>query len=105
MSLFSIPGTITITCHKRITPYLLQEVEALGFLVSGSFVTGIQLKGTITDCIKLNLQLRCASQVLFSLQQFEAGNADDVYRQLVNYPWEDILPEAGYFSVTSNVQN
>jgi putative N6-adenine-specific DNA methylase len=105
MSLFSTSGIITITCHKRITPYLLQEVEALGFKVMSNFVTGVQLRGTITDCIKLNLQLCCASQVLFSLKQFEAANADEVYRQLLGYPWEDILPEGGYFSVTSNVQN
>ncbi|MEO5684330.1 MAG: GNAT family N-acetyltransferase [Chitinophagaceae bacterium] len=105
MSLFISPGEITITCHKRITPWLLQEIEALGFPVIDSFVTGVHLRGTITDCIQLNLQLRCASQVLFSLKKFEAVNADDVYRQLVNFPWEDILPEGGYFSVTSNVQN
>jgi putative N6-adenine-specific DNA methylase len=105
MSLFTTIGTIIITCHKRITPYLLQEVEALGFVPQDSFVTGLQLKGTLNDCIKLNCQLRCASQVLFSLQQFEAANPDDVYRNLVNYEWENILPDDGYFSVTSNVQN
>ena len=105
MSLFTVRGLITITCHKRITPYLVLEVEALGFTISTSFVTGVQLQGTITDCIKLNLQLRCASQVLFSLKKFEAADADDVYHNLAGYPWEDILPEAGYFSVTSNVQN
>ena len=31
MSLFTVRGLITITCHKRITPYLVLEVEALGF--------------------------------------------------------------------------
>jgi putative N6-adenine-specific DNA methylase len=105
MSMFTTIGVITITCHKRITPYLLLETEALGFTVSDSFVTGLQLKGTLNDCIKLNCQLRCASQVLYSLKQFEAANPDDVYHNLVNYEWENILPEDGYFSITSNVQN
>jgi len=105
MNLFSTTGDITITCHKRITAFLLQEVEALGFTTTDSFVTGVHLRGTMNDCIQLNCQLRCASQVLYSLGQFEAANADDVYRNLVNYKWEDILPEDGYFSVTSNVQN
>ncbi len=105
MSLFTTAGAITITCHKRITAYLLLEVEALGFTPTGSFVTGVQLNGTLDDCIKLNCQLRCASQVLFSLKQFEAANPDDVYHQLVHYEWEHILPEGGYFSVTSHVQN
>lgn len=105
MNLFTTPGDITITCHKRITPWLLQETEALGFTPQDSFVTGVHLRGSINDCIQLNCQLRCASQVLYSLGKFEAQHADDVYQHLVNYAWEDILPEDGYFSVTSNVQN
>ena len=105
MSLFTQPGAITITCHKRITPWLEQETTALGFAIESSFVTGLHVKGTLNDCIQLNCQLRCASQVLYSLATFEARHADDVYNYLVNYAWEDILPEGGYFSVTSNVQN
>jgi putative N6-adenine-specific DNA methylase len=105
MNLFTTPGDITITCHKRITPWLLQEAEALGFTAEDSFVTGIHLRGTINDCIQLNCQLRCASQILYSLGKFEALHADDVYRHLLDYAWENILPEDGYFSVTSNVQN
>lgn len=105
MNLFTTPGYITVTCHKRITPFLLQEIEALGFTPLDSFVTGVHLRGSINDCIQLNCQLRCASQVLYSLAKFESQHADDVYNYLVKYPWENILPENGYFSVTSNVQN
>jgi putative N6-adenine-specific DNA methylase len=81
------------------------EVNNLGFSVEETFVTGVRLKGTVNDCIKLNLNLRCASQVLYSLQKFRAQNADEVYSTLVNFPWETILPDAGYFSITSNVSN
>lgn len=105
MSLFTTPGFITITSHKRITPYLEQEVKDLGFTIDDSFVTGVRLSGTINDCIRLNLNLRCASQVLYSLQKFTADNADMIYKKLVGYPWETILPEKGYFSITSNVNN
>ncbi|HRO47398.1 class I SAM-dependent RNA methyltransferase [Agriterribacter sp.] len=105
MNVFTTKAAITITCHKRITPYLEQEVKDLGFTVEDRFITGIRISGTVNDCIKLNLNLRCASQVLYSLKQFEASNADAIYRNLVDYPWETILPDAGYFSVTSNVSN
>jgi len=105
MSLYTTKAAITITCHKRIMPYLAQEVTALGFEVEESFVTGVRLHGTINDCIKLNLNLRCASQVLFSLKQFKAADADAVYRNILKYEWENILPENGYFSITSNVSN
>jgi putative N6-adenine-specific DNA methylase len=105
MNLFTTRSAITITCHKRIAPYLLQEVNDLGFAVEESFVTGVRLHGSINDCIKLNLNLRCASQVLYSLKQFMAADADDVYRNILEHPWENILPDPGYFSVTSNVSN
>jgi putative N6-adenine-specific DNA methylase len=105
MSLYTESSTITVTCHKRLTPYLEQEIKELGFAVEDVFVTGVRLKGTINDCIRLNLNLRCASQVLYSLKQFEAQDADAVYKNLVDYPWENILQGDGYFSVTSNVLN
>ncbi|MCW3116670.1 MAG: class SAM-dependent methyltransferase [Chitinophagaceae bacterium] len=105
MSLYTTKGIITITCHKRITPYLEQEVKELGFEIENSFITGVRLSGTINDCIKLNLNLRCASQVLYSLKQFNASDADAIYSNLVSYPWETILPDPGYFSITSNVSN
>jgi putative N6-adenine-specific DNA methylase len=105
MNIFTTKGSITITCHKRITPYLEQEVKDLGFDTEGRFITGLRISGTVNDCIKLNLNLRCASQVLYSLKQFEASDADAIYNNLVRYPWENILPDEGYFSVTSNVSN
>ena len=105
MSLFERSGDITITCNKRFAPWLEQEVKESGFSIDDVFTTGIRLKGNINDCIRLNLNLRCASQVLYKLFDFQAKNADDVYNEVVNYAWEDLLPEATYFSVTSNVSN
>ena len=88
MSLYTTIAPITITCNKRLAPYVEQEVRELGFTPDETFVTGVRLRGTINDCIKLNLNLRCASQVLYSIKQFEAVNADDIYKNLLTYPWE-----------------
>ncbi len=105
MNLYTTKAPITITCHKRITPYLFREVCDLGFTVEEQFVTGVKLKGSINDCIKLNLNLRCASQVLYSLKQFDAIDADQIYHQVLDIAWEKIIPNPGHFSVTSNVNN
>ncbi len=105
MSLYTTVAPVTITCHKRLAPYLEQEVKELGFEIEETFVTGVRLKATMNDCIKLNLNLRCASQVLYSLKQFEAFNADEIYRNALSYPWEKLLEADGYFSITSNVMN
>jgi putative N6-adenine-specific DNA methylase len=105
MSLYTTKAPVTITCNKRLAPYVELEVKELGFTPDETLVTSVRLTASINDCIRLNLNLRCASQVLYSLKQFDAVNADDIYKNLVAYPWENILPENGYFSVTSNVLN
>lgn len=102
---YSKIGNITITCHKRVAPYLAEEVEELGFEVSEVFMTGVKLKGTLNDCIKLNLHLRCASQVLFSLYAFQAENADEIYDAAKKIAWEDMLPINTYLTITSSVKN
>jgi 23S rRNA G2445 N2-methylase RlmL len=105
MQIFTIISRIIITCSNRLSPYLQKEVTALGFTPERIFKTGVELQGTLQDCIKLNLNLRCASQVLFSVKEFTAVNADALYKTLLDFEWEDIIAAEGYFSITSNVDN
>jgi putative N6-adenine-specific DNA methylase len=105
MQLFTTTSRIIITCSNRLSPFLQMEIAALGFTPERIFKTGVELKGTLLDCIKLNLNIRCASQVLFSLQEFKADNADELYKTLIDFSWEDILHVDGYFSISSNVDN
>ncbi|HBK88867.1 MAG TPA: RNA methyltransferase [Cytophagales bacterium] len=105
MEPFQTPSTLVITCNKRLAPFLRMEVEAQGFAVDRQFSTGVELKGTMTDCIRLNLTLRCASQVLYSLKKFKANSPEDVYDVLIRMPWEKVIPAEGYVSVTSTVDH
>lgn len=102
---FNNPGKIIVTCNRRLVEYVKNEVEALGFEPVRIFNTGLELEGTLNDCIKLNLNLRIASQVLFKLKDFHADNADQLHRELIKIPWENYIPKESYFSVTSNVHN
>ncbi len=88
-----------------MSPYLQQEVIELGFAPLRTFATGIGMEGTINDCIKLNLNLRCASQVLYSIKKFSCNNSDDLYKEVSLIAWEKIIAADGYFSVTSNVDH
>jgi putative N6-adenine-specific DNA methylase len=105
MQVFQTESKIIITCNKRLSPYLQQEVEALGFKPVRVFPTGVELRGTVNDTIPLNLNLRCASQVLYSLKTFTAADPQALYEGLVGIEWEQLIDFAGYFSVTSNVNN
>jgi 23S rRNA G2445 N2-methylase RlmL len=105
MQIFNSSNRIIVTCSNRLSPYLEVEVKQLGYTPLRIFKTGVELTGTLEDCIKLNLNLRCASQVLFSVKEFKAFNADELYKNLVEFEWEDIIALDGYFSITSNVNN
>jgi putative N6-adenine-specific DNA methylase len=105
MQVFHTESKIIITCNKRLSPYLQTEVEALGFKPVRVFQTGVELLGTVTDCITLNLNLRCASQVLYLLKSFTAADPQQLYDNLVEIEWEKLIDFSGYFSVSSNVNN
>ncbi len=105
MNVFTAKSRIIVTCSNRLSAYLLKEIKDLGYTEVRVFKTGVELYGSMQDCIKLNMNLHCASQVLFSLVEFKASNATELYNELVKIEWETIIPASGYFSISSNVTN
>jgi len=105
MQVFHNKSKVIITCNKRLSPYLQEEVTALGYTIERAFATGVELNITLTACIKLNLNLRCASQILYCIKNFKAVTPDDLYKEISAIEWEELIDFTGYFSVTSNVDN
>ena len=105
MQAFTTRNKIIITCNKWLAHALRSEVIGLGFDVDRVFQTGVELTGTVNDCIRLNLNLRCASQVMYSLKTFICNHPDELHQNLVTIPWETMIKPDGYFSVISNVFN
>lgn len=105
VEVFNKQNKVIITCNRRLSPYLEEEVQSLGFDIKRTFNTGMEIHASVNECIKLNLQLRIASQVLYELKSFRANNPQDLYQELVGIPWEELIPIDGYFTVTSNVHN
>ncbi len=103
MHSFNKPSRITITCSKRLAPYLEQEIIQLNYKSTSVFATGVTLSGTLNDCIRLNLNLRCASQIYYSLNSFQCNNPEELYNIISDIQWENIIDQKGYFSVTSTV--
>lgn len=104
VNVFANPSRIIVTCSNRLAPYLQKELVELNYTLDRIFQTGVELRGSVDDCIALNLNLRCASQVLYSLREMQVRDPDELYRQLSALPWEELIPSDGYFSVTSNVR-
>lgn len=105
MEVFNTPRKTIITCNKRLSPYLQDEIKELGFPIKRAFSTGVELNATVNDCIRLNLNLRCASQVLYAIGAFAAKDGEALYQALLDIPWEELIAFDGYVSVTSNVNN
>jgi 23S rRNA G2445 N2-methylase RlmL len=105
MTRFTEESKILATCPKALPPFLRKELELLGFPVVAETIASVETKGTLADTMLLNLQLRTANRVLFLLDQFTARNADDLYQRVTRLAWEDYIPQDGYLSVTSAVDN
>jgi 23S rRNA G2445 N2-methylase RlmL len=103
MQIFTTPRRIIVTCNRGLAPAIERELNELGFQPLRVFNTGVELQGTLNDCIRLNLNLRCASQVMYSLKEFRCDHPEDLYKALAVMPWESWLDESGYFTVHGNV--
>jgi len=96
---------IVVTTLPRLPAYLSAEIKSLGYSGLTTGKTEVSLKGSFNDCMKLNLNLRTASRVLFEISNFNCENADDLYHQAGNIPWENYLFRDDYFSIDSFVLN
>jgi 23S rRNA G2445 N2-methylase RlmL len=105
MDIFNKQARVIVTCSKRLAPYLEREVTELGFSTVRVFPTGVELLASVTDCIRLNLNLRCASQVLYSLKEFKANSPEEVYRHVKDFRWDTLLTPDSYFTVTSQAEH
>ncbi len=103
MNIFATPRPIIVTCNRGLAPAIEKELAELGYRAVRVFNTGVELEGTVEDCIRLNLNLRCASQILYSLRSFECQHPNELYETLVDMPWEKWIDADGYFTVHGNV--
>jgi putative N6-adenine-specific DNA methylase len=100
----NIKHKIMITCAPGLGETLKQEVEALGYKVSASRDTGVELEASWLDIMKLNLELRTAFCILLLLKAFNCTHPDQLYKTIMSLAWEDIVPADGYISVICRCQ-
>jgi 23S rRNA G2445 N2-methylase RlmL len=104
-NLFKNTSKIVITCPKRMNLILKEEVLELGFTNVEESHMSVSFEGTLNDCMKLNLFLRTGHSVLFLIKEFPAKTPDDLYKEMIQIPWEEYIDLNGYFSVTSYSDN
>lgn len=105
MNIFDQSSRILISCQKFLGDILANEVRQMGYDVKLQTSSVVEINGNMDDCIRLNLNLRTASQVLFFIRSFHAENAEELYLRSKQIPWEEILLPEVYFSITGFVNN
>jgi len=100
---FQQPQSIRITCAPALVDYLRHEVEALGYVVDSSRLTGLEITANIHDAMRLNLFLRTAFNVLILIDKFSCANPDELYEHTLALPWEEMISTDEYLSVVSSV--
>ncbi|MGE4265907.1 MAG: class I SAM-dependent RNA methyltransferase [Deferribacterales bacterium] len=102
---FDKKSEILITCPKEIPQYLEKELKELGFPVIYTRKAAVATEGTLNDCIFLNMHIRTGHRVLWCLDKYRIQNPDVLYKNGRKLPWEEIIPQKGYFSVSASVLN
>ena len=82
--------------------YLAKEVVSLGFSVEKIRRSSIETKGTLDECILLNLSLRTAFNVLVEVGMSEVSSIEEAVSFLQSIPWETVLEVHHPITVTSN---
>jgi len=99
------PAEIVITCPPRQSWLVAEEVRELNFPIVKEDHQSVSTSGSFEDCMKLNLELKCANRVLLSIKRFKAANPDVLYKEISKFPWEMLISPDGYICINSYVKN
>lgn len=105
MADFSATFTVRITCPFGLAPFLEAEIRDLGFTPTEWSETGMELEATLTDTITLNYWLRTAHRIHVLIAETGPKSPEQLKDWLREIPWNNWIPEDGYFSVTSRVSH
>jgi 23S rRNA (guanine2445-N2)-methyltransferase len=94
-----------ITCAEHITPYLKEEVQQLGFEIQEEDHVAVHIGATLEDCLRLNLHLRTAQHTFWLLTRFRCNSLNMLKREVSQFPWEELIENDSYFTITSNIEH
>ncbi len=94
-----------ITCAEHITPFLRREVEALGYEIQEEDHVAVHIGATLEDCLRLNLHLHTAQHTFWLLTRFRCPSLNALTKEASAFPWEDLIPNDSYFTITSNIEH
>jgi len=105
MNVFDTPSTILVTCPKGMPEILAAELSGLGFRDIHPLEAGVETRGTLADCMRLNLWVRTGHRVLLELARLDAPGPDELHRAVRKMDWQRYLAVDGYFRVDAVIRD
>ena len=91
--------TYMIPCLLGLEKLVSDEVKRLGLQDVRAENGRILCRGSMADCARLNITLRCGARVMLVLGQFPALSFEELFQGVRAIPWEDYLPRDAAFPV------
>ena len=92
-------NTYVIPCLLGLEKLVADETRRLGLQDVQAENGRILCRGTLADCARLNINLRCGARVMLVLAQFPARSFEALFQGTRAVAWEDYLPRDAAFPV------
>ena len=92
-------ATYLIPCLLGLEKLVGDEVKKLGLQDVRVENGRILCRGSLDDCARLNINLRCGARVMLVLGQFSARSFEELFQGTRAIPWEEYLPRDAAFPV------
>ena len=91
--------TYVIPCLLGLEKLVSDEVKRLGLQDVRAENGRVLCRGTLEDCARLNINLRCGARVMLVLAEFCARSFEELFQGTRAVAWEDYLPRDAAFPV------
>lgn len=92
-------------CPRGLEPVLVEELAALGIADAKHAHSGVTFSGSPLDAMRVNLESRIASRVLWKLLQARYRSEDDIYRATLTLPWTEWMNADQSLKVETNARH
>lgn len=97
--------TITVTTAFGIEAITKREIANLGIEVGPAINGRITFTGTMQDVARLNMFLRTGERVLIKIAEFTALSFDELYDNIYNINWQNIITKNGFIHIVAKSHN
>ena len=91
--------TYVIPCLLGLEKLVSDECKRLGLQDVKAENGRVLCRGTLADCARLNINLRCGARVMLVLADFPARSFEELFQGTRAVAWEDYLPRDAAFPV------